>query len=75
MIPVEGCDPKINIVNIGAGILEQLAIESITIESLISTFSVKYSVSIDHIILSLDWLFTINAISTDGQTVHINETG
>lgn len=75
MIPVKGCDPEINIVSIGAKILEQLLIESSSIESMISTNSVKYAVSIDHIILSLDWLFAINAISFDGATVSINEAG
>lgn len=75
MIPVKGCDPEINIVRIGAKILEQLVIESSSIESIISTYSVKYAVSIDHIILSLDWLFVINAISFDGVMVNINEAG
>ena len=75
MIPVKGCDPEVNIVSIGAKILEQLALGSLSVESIISTYSARYTVSIDHIILSLDWLFAINAISFDGITVSVNEAG
>nr|WP_277870220.1 ABC-three component system middle component 6 [Vibrio cyclitrophicus] len=35
--------------------------------------SSELDVSIDHIILSLDWLFMISAINVNGNTVTINE--
>ena len=59
MIPRSGCDPEINVVSIGAKILEKI---------------VKGSTSLDeHIILSLDWLFSIKAIDFNGEEVIIND--
>ncbi len=74
MIPVEGSDPAINVVSIGAKILEYLKAEKTSIDKIIEFYPLELKISVDHIILSLDWLFTIGAISTDGIEVFINET-
>jgi hypothetical protein len=73
MIPSSGCDPEINVVSIGAKILEKLLDGCLTLEEIMSCCSTELNVSIDHIILSLDWLFSIKAINYDGSEVFINE--
>jgi len=73
MIPIRGCDPEINVVSIGAKILEKLLNCSLSLEDLLSECKTEFEVSIDHIILSLDWLFMIKAIKFDGGEVFINE--
>lgn len=73
MIPIKGSDPKINVVSIGAKILDGLAAEKAGVEHIILSYSSTLDVSVDHIILSLDWLFAINAINCDGVEVCINE--
>lgn len=62
MIPIRGCDPDINIVKIGAEILTILEQRSWQIEEILENCSKDFLVSVDHIILTLDWLFTISAI-------------
>lgn len=74
MIPRRGCDPEINIVSMGAKILEILERNSLTLEKILIEGSSELSVSTDHIILTLDWLFSIKAIDFDGVGVFINET-
>lgn len=74
MIPRRGCDPEINIVSMGAKILEILKRNSLTLEKILIEGSSELSVSTDHIILTLDWLFLIKAIDFDGVGVFINET-
>lgn len=67
-----GCDPEINIVSLGAKILESLKDESKTIDEILLTFPSELKVSMDHIILSLDWLYIIGSIRTDGEETLIN---
>ncbi len=74
MIPRRGCDPEINIVSMGAKILEILERNSLTLEKILIEGSSELAVSTDHIILTLDWLFSIKAIDFDGVGVFINET-
>lgn len=74
MIPRRGCDPEINIISMGAKILEILERNSLTLEEILIEGSSELSVSTDHIILTLDWLFSIKAINFDGVEVFINET-
>ncbi|WP_425292788.1 ABC-three component system middle component 6 [Aeromonas veronii] len=74
MIPRRGCDPEINIVSMGAKILEILKRNSLTLDEILIEGSSELSVSTDHIILTLDWLFLIKAIDFDGVGVFINET-
>jgi len=73
MIPRSGCDPEINVVSIGAKILKKVADENPPLDSILIDCSSELKVSIDHIILSLDWLFSIKAIGFNGVEVFINE--
>lgn len=72
MIPKIDVDPNLNIVVIGAYILQKLKIDKcINLDSLIETVSIELSLSIDHIILSLDWLYIINSIILNDITKEI----
>jgi len=73
MIPKHGCDPEINVVSIGAKILRKLLDGNVSLTDIISAYPNEIEVSVDHIILSLDWLFAIKAIDFDGSEVLINE--
>lgn len=73
MIPSSGCDPEVNVVNIGAKILKKIAEENSSLDCVLSECSSDLGVSIDHVILSLDWLFSIKAIEFNGVGVFINE--
>jgi len=73
MIPSSGCDPEINVVSIGAKILRKLVEENSSLDVILSDFSSELKVSIDHVILSLDWLYSIKAIDFNGKEVIINE--
>ncbi|MEC8327787.1 MAG: ABC-three component system middle component 6 [Pseudomonadota bacterium] len=73
MIPRDGCDPEINVVSIGAKILKKLAVENPSLDAILTDCSSELKISIDHIILSLDWLFAIKAIGINGTEVFINE--
>ncbi|MCP1319752.1 ABC-three component system middle component 6 [Halomonas sp. 707B3] len=73
MIPRSGCDPEINVVSIGAKILKKVAEENPSLDAILTDCSSELKVSIDHIILSLDWLFSIRAIGFNGVEVFINE--
>lgn len=73
MIPRSGCDPEINVVSIGAKILKKVAEENPSLDAILTDCSSELKVSIDHIILSLDWLFSIKAIGFNGVEVFINE--
>lgn len=58
MIPKIDVDPNLNIIVIGAYILQKLKIvKCINLDYLIETVSIELSLSIDHIVLSLDWLY------------------
>lgn len=73
MIPRSGCDPEINVVTIGAKILKKVAEENSSLDAVLTDCSSELKVSIDHIILSLDWLFSIKAIGFNGIEIFINE--
>jgi hypothetical protein len=73
MIPRNGCDPEINIVIIGAKILRKVAEDKPSLEEILTDCASELQVSIDHVILSLDWLFSINAIDFNGIEVVIND--
>lgn len=73
MIPKSGCDPEINVVTIGAKILKKVAEEILSLDAVLTDCSSELKVSIDHIILSLDWLFSIKAIGFNGIEIFINE--
>jgi hypothetical protein len=74
MIPSIECDPKINVVYIGGQILITLKDQNMYIDDLINTVTQELKVSIDHVILSLDWLHIISAIQLNENMVFISET-
>jgi len=77
MLPVNGSNPKINILYIGAYILKELNNQTSKHMEILELFKVgtrDLSISIDHIILTLDWLYIISAIDGNKKEVYINET-
>ncbi len=75
MLPINGSHPEVNVLFIGGYILEKLKKEnSIRITSLFKLGDKELSVSTDHIILALDWLYTISAIDYKNNKVLLNET-
>lgn len=74
MIPNPGCDPNINIIKIGAYLLSNLKSSPCDVTQLLKNSSDDLSVSIDHIILSLDWLYVISAIKINKNEISINDT-
>ena len=77
MIPKIDVDPNINIVVIGAYILKKIKFEnSISLNDLIEISCYELSLSIDHIILAIDWLYIINSISINisNMEIYLNET-
>jgi len=73
MIPKLGCSPRINILTIGAKILEQLKADPIEIDELLLIMPKTLGVSMDHIILTTDWLFSLESINIDDGKVVMNE--
>jgi hypothetical protein len=73
MIPGPGCSPEINIIKIGAQLLFALKDAPIDIIDLLHQSSIDLGVSVDHIILSLDWLYIISTIKVDNQKIYIND--
>lgn len=73
MIPKIGTSPQINVVTIGAKILIYLSQKNqyCIIDDLFEYFQENSNLSLDHIILSLDWLYTIKAISIKDNQVFI----
>jgi hypothetical protein len=74
MLPNPGGDPRINIIRIGAFLLEILREGPADVSDLLRRCSDAFQVSIDHVILSLDWLFIISAIQISNEKVRIHET-
>lgn len=62
MLPLLGSDPKINVVVLGARLIEELRNGSCSLEELLFVLSPKLKVSADHVILTLDWLFAISVV-------------
>lgn len=76
MLPVKGCNPEVNVLYIGAYVLDKLherKSKRIEIKRLFKICSKELSVSVEHIILTLDWLYIILAINHNGKEVFINE--
>ena len=73
MIPEVSTNPEINILTIGAEILIYLNQKNqcCTIDSLLEYFQINSNLSLDHIILSLDWLYIIKAINIKENQVFI----
>lgn len=76
MLPTKGSHPDMNVLYIGGFILKILhesKKERMAVSQLMNVGTKKLSVSVDHIILALDWLYIISAIGYDGEEVFINE--
>ncbi|ROR88520.1 ABC-three component system middle component 6 [Vibrio crassostreae] len=77
MIPIKGSNPEINIVYTGAFVLKHLhetKNRKMKVARLMKLGERELSISIDHMILTLDWLFTISAVTHKNNEVFINET-
>lgn len=74
MIPNMSCHKEANVIVLGAIILNKLKkTELMSLEDLILLFSnKKKKISVDHIILTCDWLYAINAIDYNKNGVWIN---
>lgn len=76
MLPTKGTHPEMNVLFIGGFILKQLhecKRGRMTLIKLMKLGTKELSVSVDHIILALDWLYIISAIGYDKKEVFINE--
>lgn len=76
MIPNKGSNPEINIVYIGAFVLKRLhetKSRKMKIVHLMKLGEKELSISVDHMLLTLDWLFTISAITHKKDEVFIGE--
>lgn len=62
MLPFMGSDPKINVVVLGAHLIEEIGNTDCSLEKLLIELSLKLKVSTDHVILTLDWLFAISVV-------------
>jgi len=73
MIPKVGTNPEINILTIGAKILVYLSQKNqcCILDDIFEYFQKNSNLSLDHIILSLDWLYTIKAINIENNQVFI----
>lgn len=71
MIPNAGCDPNVNLLVIGAVIISLLKSGPMEITEVLNTCSKESNVSIDHVILTLDWLFSILAIKSENSLVSL----
>lgn len=76
MLPTKGSHPEMNVLYIGRFILKKLherKRKRMTITQLMKVGTKELSVSVDYIILALDWLYIISAIGYDSKEVFINE--
>lgn len=76
MIPIKGCHPELNVFYLGGYVLKKLHDQKnkrLNILKLMHIGTVELSISVDHLILALDWLYVISAIDSDGTEVFINE--
>lgn len=76
MLPTKGSYPEMNVLYIGGFILKELhdrKRKRMTITQLMKIGNKELSVSVDYIILALDWLYIISAIGYDSKEVFINE--
>lgn len=75
MIPSVGCDPDLNVISIGASILNRLKGGAIGLDELLNKLPARLGVSVDHVILTVDWLYTIRAVNYNDNGDLINEIG
>lgn len=76
MLPTKGCNPELNVLYIGGFILKKLherKSKRMSISLLMQVGTKELSITVDYIILALDWLYIISAISYNNKEVFINE--
>lgn len=76
MLPIKGSTPDLNVLYIGAYLLKLIngqEIKRIPVKQLFQISVNELSISTDHIILSLDWLYAISAIDYNNGEIYINE--
>ena len=73
MIPSIECDPYVNVINLGSLILKRLKSGAIGVNDLLVDMPKELGVSMDHVILTADWLYAINAIYKSGDKIFLNE--
>ncbi len=74
MIPFNGCHPEINVLFIGGYVLEQIRSEKkLGVNVLFEKGTTELNVSVDHMMLALDWLYVISAINFDNNEITLNE--
>lgn len=71
MLPLPGCDPKVNVVVLGARLIDEIRVDGRRVDVLLFDLPSKLKVSTDHIILTLDWLFAISVIEMNQGVVRI----
>lgn len=71
MLPLPGCNPRVNVVVLGAHLIDEIRAENCSVEKLLFELPSKLKVSTDHIILTLDWLFAISVVDVDQGMVRI----
>ncbi len=77
MLPTKGCHPELNVLYIGGFILKKLherRSRRMSICQLMKLGEKELSITVDYIILALDWLYIISAIGYNSKEVFINET-
>lgn len=74
MIPELGCSPQINILTIGASVISRLKDSPLEMDDLLLNLPKELNISMDHIILTTDWLFSLGILSVEGSKVALNET-
>lgn len=75
MLPVKGCSTKENILVIGAYIIKILNEdegERHSSEKITKHIFKDLAISEDYVILSLDWLYIINALNYDERGIYLN---
>lgn len=76
MLPTKGCHPELNVLYIGGFILKKLherRSKRMSISQLMRVGTKELSITVDYIILALDWLYIISAIGYNRKEVFINE--
>lgn len=75
MLPIKGSHPEINVLFIGGHILKTLQSrrhKRMKVAPLLKSCSKELSLSIDHIILGLGWLYVVSAIESKNDEVYLN---
>ena len=74
MLPIKGTSPENNMLFIGGFIIKELKKRKVlSIKEIFTIGTRELSVSVDHIILALDWLYVSLIIKYNDKDVFLNE--